>query len=282
LLADNKDIKRIIITALLEDAPTGDITSSCTVPKEKQAEGYVIARHDYVVSGLGIAKQIYLMVDKKIKFQPFLKDGQKIKKGQKLYSVKGNARAILIAERVALNIISHMMGVATKTNRFVELVKGTHVKILDTRKTIPGIRVLQRIAVKDGGGSNHRASLSDAILVKENHVLMCGGIKKVLQKLEIADDNVKTEVEVRSLKELKDALSLKFKPDVIMLDNMVPKQVLEAVKINKGRVKLEVSGGVTERTILSYAKTGVDYISLGTLTHSVQNADLSFLFKGIK
>jgi nicotinate-nucleotide pyrophosphorylase (carboxylating) len=276
------DISRVILTALLEDAPRGDITSLNTVPKDANAAGYVISRGSYVVSGIDVVRQVYGYVDRKIKFTPLFKNGQTIKKGQKLYSVKGNARSILLAERTALNILSHMMGVATRTKKFVELINGTRAVILDTRKTVPGMRALQRQAVRDGGGCNHRYSLSDAILVKENHIAMCGGIKKVLQKLSRLK-KIKVEVEVRTLGELKEILNSKFKPDVVMLDNMTPATVKKAVAINrntkKGRVELEVSGGVNERTIRAYAKTGVDYISLGTLTHSVQSADLSFLFK---
>ena len=274
------DVSNIIANAIREDVPCGDITSEHTVPTKMDAEGYVISRGDYIVSGIDIVKMVYLYIDKGIKFKPFFKNGQVIKKGQKLYFVKGNARSILLAERTALNIVGHMMGIATKTKKFVDLVKGTKIKILDTRKTTPGIRTLQRRAVKDGGASNHRFSLSDAVLVKENHVLMCGGIKRVLNNLSHLK-NTKTEIEVRSISELNEILKSKFKPNVVMLDNMSPTMVKEAVKINKGRVKLEVSGGVNEKTIQAYAKTGADYISLGALTHTVQNADLSFLFKGI-
>jgi nicotinate-nucleotide pyrophosphorylase (carboxylating) len=279
------DISRIVRTALLEDAPCGDITSNTTVSKDTKAQGHVISRGSYIVSGIDVARQVYLHVDKKIKFTPFFKNGQMVKKGQKLYSVKGNARSILLAERTALNIISHMMGVATRTRKFVELVKGTGAVVLDTRKTVPGIRILQRLAVKDGGGRNHRYSLSDAVLVKENHIMMCGGIKKVLHKLNGLKGlgKIKTEIEVRDLDELNEILNSKFKPDVVMLDNMTPATVKKAVAMNRnmksGRVKLEVSGGVNEKTIRAYAKTGVDHISLGTLTHNVQSADLSFLFE---
>ena len=271
----------IIANAIKEDAPCGDITSKSTVPPKMETEGYVVSRGNYVVSGLDIAKMVYLHIDKKIKFKTLFKDGQIIKKGQRLYSVRGNARSILLAERTALNIVGHMMGIATKTKKFVDLVKGTRIKILDTRKTTPGIRILQRQAVSDGGGVNHRFSLSDAVLVKENHILMCGGIKKVLEKLSNLK-NTRTEIEVRNINELKEILNSRYRPDVVMLDNMDPAKVKEAVKINKGRVALEVSGGVNEKTIRAYAKTGVDYISLGALTHTVQSADLSFLFKGIR
>ena len=287
MLAANKkcktqpcDVLCIIANAIREDAPCGDITSKHTVSSKMEAEGFVISRGDYVVSGIDVVKMVYLYIDNKIKFKSMFKNGQVIKKGQKLYSVNGNARSVLLAERTALNIIGHMMGIATKTKKFIDLVKGTKVKILDTRKTTPGIRILQRRAVKDGGACNHRLSLSDAVLVKENHILMCGGMKKVLNNLSHLK-KIKTEIEVRSISELNQILESKFKPDIVLLDNMTTTMVKEAVKINKGRVKLEVSGGVNEKTIRAYAKTGADYISLGTLTHTVQNADLSFLFKGI-
>ncbi|MCX6113506.1 MAG: carboxylating nicotinate-nucleotide diphosphorylase, partial [Proteobacteria bacterium] len=246
------NIFKIIATAIKEDVPCGDITSRHTVPIKAGAEGYAISRDDYVVSGIDIARMIYLHVDNNIKFKSFFKNGQFIKKGQKLYSVKGNARSILLAERTVLNIIGHMMGIATKTRKFVRLVKGTKTKILDTRKTVPGIRILQRLAVKDGGAFNHRFSLSDAVLVKENHISICGGIKKVLKKLSHLK-NIRTEIEIRNLDELNEILGSKFQPDIIMLDNMSPAMVKKAVKINKKRVKLEVSGGVNEKTIRTYA-----------------------------
>lgn len=276
----NKDILKIINAAIKEDAPLGDITSDCIVPSNKKAKGYVIARDKYVVSGIDIAKMVYFSVDKTIKFKSLFKNGEIINKDQKLYSVEGNARSILLAERVTLNIIAHMMGVATKTRKFLDLIHGTRTKILDTRKTLPTLRVLQRRAVKDAGAFNHRFSLSDAILVKENHVLMCGGINKVLDKIKKIK-NVKTEIEVRSLKELNYILDSKYRPDIVMLDNMSPAMVKKAVKMNNARITLEASGGISEKNVRSYALTGVDFISLGTITHSVQSADLSFLFEGI-
>ncbi len=276
----NKDILKIIDAAIKEDAPFGDITSECTVPSNKKAKGYVVTKGDYVISGIDIAKMVYARIDKGIRFKSSLENGQTILKGQKLYSVEGNARAILLAERVTLNIIGHMMGVATKTRVFLDLIDGTKTKILDTRKTLPTLRIIQRRAVKDAGASNHRFSLSDAILVKENHVLMCGGINKVLDKIKKIK-KIKTEIEVRSFKELTSILDSKNRPDIVMLDNMSPAMVKRAVEMNKGKVKLEASGGISDKNIRAYALTGVDFISLGTITHSVKSADLSFLFEGI-
>lgn len=276
----NKDILKIIKAAIKEDAPFGDITSDIILSSKKYAKGYVVARGQYVVSGIDIAKMVYFSVDKTIKFKSSFKNGEIINKGEKLYSVEGKAKAILLAERVTLNIIAHMMGVATRTRRFIDLIQGTRTKILDTRKTLPTLRVLQRRAVRDAGAFNHRFSLSDAILVKENHVFMCGGINKVLDKIKKIKD-VKTEIEVRSLKELNYILESKYKPDIVMLDNMSPVMVKKAVKMNNGKITLEASGGINENNIRSYAFTGVDFISLGTITHSVQSADLSFLFEGI-
>jgi nicotinate-nucleotide pyrophosphorylase (carboxylating) len=275
------DLKQFIALAIKEDAPWGDISSQALIPSKAMGEGRIISKGSYIVSGLSIIKAVYLAVDKKIKFKSLFKDGSSVKKGQTIIELKGNLRALLLAERLALNILSHMMGIATSANRLSKLIKGTKAKVLDTRKTTPGLRVLEKMAVKDGGGRNHRFCLSDAVLAKENHIAVAGGVEKTLKKLSKLYQNSKQrpkiELEIRTLEEFKKILASPFKPDIVMLDNMDIKNIKKAVALNKGRVKLEVSGGVNESNISKYAKTGVDFISVGALTHSVSSADLSFL-----
>ena len=275
----------LISQAIKEDAPSGDITSNTVIPETTFASGKAIAKGDYVVSGIDIAREVYKYVDSSVVFNSDVKDGQQIKKGAILFTVKGKARSILLAERTALNIMGHMMGIATKTKHFVDMVKGTRTTILDTRKTTPGIRSIEKLAVTHGGGQNHRFSLSDAVLLKENHIAAAGGIARSLlmfKELKKKDPNLKIEIEVRDLQELNDALTCEFTPDVVMLDNMLPADTKKAVTLVNNKFKLESSGGITEGTIKDYAATGVDYISLGTITHSVNNADISFLLDSVK
>ncbi len=286
------DLKQFIDLAIKEDAPWGDITSMALIPKKKLGSGRIISKGNYIVSGMDIIKAIYLSVDKDIKFRKLFKDGESVKKGQTMVELKGELRALLLAERLALNILSHMMGIATSTNKLCKVLKGTGAKVLDTRKTMPGLRVFEKMAVRDGGGTNHRFCLSDAVLAKENHIAIAGGVENALQKLAGAkrtgtlSKGTKIELEIRTLEELKKILSSPFKPDIVMLDNMDIKDIKKAVALNKGlnggRIKLEVSGGVNESNILKYAKAGVDFISVGALTHSVKSADLSFLLNEVK
>lgn len=278
-----RDILGLIKKALAEDISNGDISSDAVIPKNLKAKGRVISKGDYVVSGIDIAKAAYWFVDKKIKFKTKYKNGALVKKGKILFEVHGAVSSLLKSERTVLNIISHMMGVATRTKYFVDKVKNTKVTILDTRKTLPGLRAIQKLAVTHGGGKNHRMSLSDAVLLKENHIAAGGGIKASLKKIKyLKDKKIKIEIEVRNLNELKLALSAAVKPDVIMLDNMNLKQTKEAVRLAKGKVKLESSGGIHEKNITGYARTGIDFISLGTLTHSAKSADLSFILDAVK
>jgi len=277
------EISDLIKTALSEDVPHGDISSDAVIPKNLKAKGAVRSKGDYVVSGIDVAKKTYSIVDKNIKFKTKYKNGQIVEKGSILFEVYGSVHSLLKAERTVLNIISHMMGIATRTKHFVDMVKGTGAVILDTRKTLPGLRTMQKLAVTHGGGKNHRMSLSDAVLLKENHVSAGGGIKESLKKIKkLKDKKIKIEIEVRNLKELKLALGSKTRPDVIMLDNMSVGETKDAVRLAKGRVKLESSGNIDERNIKKYAGTGVDFISLGTLTHSVKGADLSFILDAVK
>jgi nicotinate-nucleotide pyrophosphorylase (carboxylating) len=277
---DREKLTALIRVALQEDLPSGDLTCNAVVPNEMLAKGKVISKADYVVSGIEVAKFCYEGLDKGIKFSSNFNDSQKIKKGEILFEVSGNAAVLLKVERTVLNIVSHMMGVATKTNELVELVNGTNTKILDTRKTLPGLRYIQKLAVLHGGGTNHRASLSDAILIKENHIACAGGISNALKAIKNVK-NVQKEIEVRSIDELKEVLNSDVIVDIVMLDNMGPEKVKEAVALVKGKFKLEVSGGINSKNIRPYAEAGVDLISVGALTHSVNAADLSFLFEGV-
>jgi len=270
-------LEDLISKALEEDCPEGDITSTAVIAANSMSEGKAIAKGNYVVSGIEVAKAVYYYVDENIRFKSFVKDGAIVKKGKILFSVKGKTRSLLLAERTVLNLVAHMTGIATRTRSFVNMMKGTKAIILDTRKTLPGLRMIEKLAVTHGGGKNHRFSLSDAVLLKENHVAAAGGIKKALVSFKKIKGKVKLEIEVRDLAELKEAMGSSVLPDVVMLDNMSPKDTKKAVQLAKRKFKLESSGGITEKNIKEYAKAGVDYISLGAITHSVQAADISFL-----
>jgi nicotinate-nucleotide pyrophosphorylase (carboxylating) len=273
------NLNKFIDLLLEEDVPNKDITSE-TIFKDKNIvlKGSVISKGNYIVSGLDIIKKIYEKFN--VEFETKFLNKDSIKEKEILYTVKGKVIDLLSLERICLNIVSHMMGIATKTKEFVDLTKGTKAKILDTRKTIPGIRFLQKKAVIDGGALNHRMDLSSMVLIKENHIEgASGSIKKALESFNDIKKDIKKEIEVKNLEELKTAL--KFNPDIIMLDNMNVDDVKKAVEINKGKVKLEVSGGINKDVVSEYTKTGVDFISVGALTHSVKSADLSFLIKGL-
>jgi len=275
-------LEKIISLAIEEDCPDGDITSENVICSNSISSGKALAKGDYIVSGMCVAGAVYYYVDENIKFKALVKDGTAVKKGTSLFTVKGKTSSLLLAERTVLNLVGHMTGIATKTNKLVKMVKGTRAVILDTRKTLPGLRIIEKLAVTHGGGKNHRFSLSDAVLLKENHVAAAGGIKKALLAFKKNKGKVKIEIEVRTLSELKEVLNSKVLPDVVMLDNMSPKETRKAVLLAKRKVKLESSGGITEKNVKEYAEAGVDFISLGTITHSVNNADISFLLDTVK
>lgn len=279
----NADLERLISQAIEEDCPNGDVTSETVIKPNSISTGKAVAKGNYVVSGIDIAKAVYYYVDENIKFNGFVHDGETVKKGKVLFTVKGSTRSILLAERTALNLMGHMTGIATRTATFVKMVKGsTKAVILDTRKTHPGLRAIEKLAVTHGGGKNHRLSLSDAVLLKENHIAAAGGIKNALLSFKKMKGKMKVEIEVRNIEELKEVLFSKVLPDVVMLDNMSPKDTKKAVQLVKKKFKIESSGGITEKNIKGYARAGVDYISLGTITHSVNNADISFLLDTVK
>ncbi len=270
-------IKEIVKRALQEDVGSGDITTKSIITKDKFVKAVLLAKEDCVICGVGIAGEVFKAQDKNVQFKPHVLDGQKIKKGKIIAHLSGRAQSILIAERVALNFLSLLSGVATKTRIYVDKVKSYKVKILDTRKTIPGLRDLEKYAVRRGGGYNHRMKLDEMVLIKDNHLKVTQGyarLRKVTQ-------GYRVEIEVKNLKEFRDVL--KLKPDIIMLDNMSIKNMKKAVKIRNNLSvkiraslpKLEASGGITLENIKKAASCGVDMISVGALTHSVEAVDIS-------
>ncbi len=270
-------IDSIINTALEEDIHYVDVTTDYLLPDGHTSSAYYIAKAEGVVCGLDIAKRVFELVGGGVEFDAKLKDGDKVKKGDIIATMEGDTKTLLKGERTALNILQHMSGIATATNHCVELVKGTNAKITDTRKTLPGLRRLQKYAVIVGGGRNHRYNLSEGAMLKDNHIDVYGGITAAVTELRKKIGHMtKIEVEVRDLEELREALAVGC--ELIMLDNMSCEDMTKAVEITAGRALLEASGNVTEENIADVAKTGVDIISLGALTHSVQCFDISMRF----
>lgn len=271
-------IDRIITTALEEDINYIDAASDNLITPDMKSEAYYIAKDTGVVCGIEIAKRVFELVGGDVDFRILLGDGTKVNKGDIIAEMSGSTLTLLKGERTALNILQHMSGIATATNKCAELVKGTRAAVTDTRKTLPGLRALQKYAVTVGGGKNHRYNLSDAAMLKDNHIDAYGGITAAVSALrEKIGHTVKIEVEVRSLDELREALDTKV--EIIMLDNMSCEDMRKAVEITDGRALLEASGNVTAENIRSVAETGVDIISLGALTHSVKCFDISMKIK---
>lgn len=270
-------IDSIINTALEEDIHYVDVTTDYLLPDGHTSSAYYIAKAEGVVCGLEIAARVFALVGSGVEFHANIKDGDKVKKGDIIATMKGDSKVLLKGERTALNILQHLSGIATATNRCVELVKGTNAKITDTRKTLPGLRRLQKYAVTVGGGYNHRYNLSEGAMLKDNHIDVYGGITPAVNALRQKIGHMtKIEVEVRDLDELNEALAAGC--EIIMLDNMNCEDMTRAVEITAGRAMLEASGNVTEENIAEIARTGVDIISLGALTHSVQCFDISMRF----
>lgn len=265
----------ILKHALTEDIGSGDVTTLATIPDSQILYGEFLAKDDGVLAGLEVVKKIYKLLNKKIVFKILIPDGTKIKKGDIVASVEGHGRSIMIGERTVLNFLQRMSSIATTTAKYVDAVKDTNAIILDTRKTVPGLRFYDKLAVKIGGGQNHRFGLFDMYLIKDNHIVSAGSITKAFKLVQESNkNNLLIEIEVKNLKELSEALSLK--PDRIMLDNMNLDEMKKAVNLVNGLVPLEASGGVNFNTVSKIAKTGVDYISIGALTHSVIALDISF------
>lgn len=267
-------VDNLIKTALLEDINYIDVTTDYLIDEEQEGAAQFLAKADGILCGLDVALRVFELLQPDFKAEVFKKDGDVLKKGDIIAKVYGKTRTILKGERTALNLIQHMSGIATATNEAVKLVEGTKASIVDTRKTLPGMRPLQKYAVTVGGGKNHRYNLSDAAMLKDNHVDAGGGITNAVKKLKSKLGHMtKVELEVRTLDELREALSVDV--DVIMLDNMSNEMMAEAVKITDGKAILEASGGITAETLRSVAETGVDIISIGALTHSVKAFDIS-------
>jgi len=270
----------LIDLALTEDIGPGDITSIATVAADAAAEGVMIAKQPGIISGIDVASYVFDRVDTDVIFIPRVANGSRVTEGQVIAALEGNARSVLAGERVALNLLQRLSGVATMTAAFVAAVSGTRASVVDTRKTTPGMRALEKAAVRHGGGRNHRLGLSDGVLIKDNHLAAIGGPARVTRAIELARERAphtaKIEVEVTTLAEVEEAATAGA--DIIMLDNMNVAEMTKAVEIVAGRSLVEASGGVRLDTVAAIAATGVDIISVGALTHSAPALDISLKF----
>lgn len=280
-MTEKELIHNLIRLAFAEDIGEGDHTTLCSIPETEEGQSKLLIKEEGLLAGVDVAIDVFHTFDPELEVEVFLGDGSYVKPGDVAFIVSGKVRSILQTERLVLNIMQRMSGIATITNRYMKLLEGTSAKVLDTRKTTPGMRILEKQAVKIGGGENHRIGLFDMILLKDNHVDFAGGIENAIHGaqnyLKEKNKKLRIEIEVRSLDELDEVLRIGG-VDRIMLDNFTPAQTLEAVKAVKAgnsRVELESSGGITIGTIREYAETGVDYISVGALTHSVKSLDMS-------
>ncbi len=267
-------VDNIIKTALLEDINYCDVTTDHLIPAEQDGTARFVSKADGIVCGTEIAVRVFQILDENVSFEILKKDGEEVKKGDVILTLKGKTAVLLKGERTALNLIQHMSGISTAANKYAKIVEGTNASIADTRKTLPGLRPLQKYAVMTGGAKNHRYNLSDAAMLKDNHIDAAGGITNAITKLRSKIGHMtKIEVETRNLDELQEALNAKA--DIIMLDNMSPELMKKAVEITNGRAILEASGGITDETLRAVAESGVDIISVGALTHSVKAFDIS-------
>jgi nicotinate-nucleotide pyrophosphorylase (carboxylating) len=300
-------VQELIASALAEDVGPGDVTVAATIPKNARGQAFIVAKQDLICAGLPLAERVFRILDPQIKTESRAIDGQQAPKGQTLLRLDGRASAILTGERTALNFLGRLSGIATLTNLFVEQIVGTHAKIRDTRKTTPGMRLIEKYAVKMGGGTNHRIGLFDAILLKENHIAFAGGVKAALDQAHTyasslmnprsmtayeafgtspstaESSSLPIQIEVRNESELREALSASA--EAVLLDNMNPELARKCVKIVRStQIKciVEISGGITLANVRAYAETGADYLSSGALTHSAPNADLSLLVENLQ
>jgi len=267
-----------ILASLREDIGTGDVTTNCCVQECAVSVGFFRVKEPGVICGLGVARRVFELLDRSVILNPLVSDGDNVASGDIVAEIAGSSRSILTGERTALNLLQHMSGVATRTAEAVKLVYGTNTVIVDTRKTMPGLRVLDKYAVRCGGGSNHRLNLSDGVLIKDNHISAAGGITNAVA---LARSNcpltLKIEVETETIAQVEEALAAGA--DIIMLDNMPPEAMADAVRIIAGRALTEASGNMGERDLKIVADTGVDFISIGALTHSTKALDISLKFK---
>jgi len=273
-----KELEIVIANAIREDVGPGDYSSLACIPDFASGKAQLLVKENGIIAGVAFAKMIFDYVDAHLQVNTFIEDGAKVKKGDVVFHVSGSSQSILKAERVVLNSMQRMSAIATKTNQYVQLLDGTLTKILDTRKTTPGFRAPEKWAVKIGGGENHRFALYDMIMLKDNHVDFAGGIEQAILKTEAYLKNtgkdLKVEIEVRNINELEQVLAI-GKVDRIMLDNFTPELLKVALEKIDGRFETEASGGITKDTIQAFAATGVDFISVGALTHSFKSLDLS-------
>ena len=275
----DKLIDDLIKLAFAEDIGDGDHTTLCCIPATEMGKSQLIIKEDGVLAGVEMARRVFKAFDPELKMTVFIEDGAEVKKGDIAFVVEGKVQSLLQTERLMLNIMQRMSGIATTTRKYVKQLEGTKTHVLHTRKTTPGMRMIEKEAVRIGGGMNHRIGLFDMILLKDNHVDFAGGISKAINRaheyLKEKGKNLKIEIEVRNFDELEEALQTGG-VDRIMLDNFTPENTREAVRRVAGRVELESSGGITFDTLRDYAECGVDYISVGALTHSVKSLDMSF------
>ena len=274
IITENLNVDNLILLALKEDISSEDITTNSILKENILGKGSLIAKEDGILAGIKIFQRVFQLLDKNLEFKTNFKDGDKLKKGQIIGEIKGDLRIILSGERVALNYLQHMSGIATYTNDMVKLLEGTNTKLVDTRKTTPNMRIFEKYAVRIGGGYNHRYNLSDGVLIKDNHIAVAGSIKKAVEMArEYVSFVKKIEVEVENLKMVEEAIEAKA--DIIMLDNMDELTMKKAIKIIDGRVKTECSGNITKTNILKISKCGIDFISSGAITHSASILDIS-------
>ncbi|ADQ07228.1 nicotinate-nucleotide pyrophosphorylase [Caldicellulosiruptor hydrothermalis 108] len=270
-------IDKIIKDALVEDMPYGDITTDLLIPQESTSSAVLLAKENGILCGIDVAKRVFEILDGSIKFEKLKTDGDNIQKGDVLAKIQGKTRAILMGERLALNLLQRMSGIATFTNMLAQKIKGYRATVTDTRKTIPLLRMLDKYAVFVGGGKNHRYSLSDAVLIKDNHIKAVGSITEAVKRAkENVPHTMKVEVEVRNMQEFEEALA--SGADIIMLDHFTVDEMKKAVEKAEGRVLIEASGNINIDNIEEIAKTGVDIISVGSITHSVKSLDISLDF----
>jgi len=277
-LLQNKDIKDLIEMAIREDVGPGDHTSLACIPTDKMGRAYCVAKQDGVIAGIELANYIFKRVDSNLLYTPLKKDGDLVSNGDRIFNIEGSDISILTAERLVLNFMQRLSGIATQSHQISELLKDYHTTILDTRKTTPGMRLLEKWAVKLGGCSNHRMGLYDMVMIKDNHIDFAGGIKQAIEKTKnnqhFKGPNIPIEIETRTLDEVQQVLDIGG-VNRIMLDNFKPELLEKAIALIDKRFETEASGGITMETIKEFAATGVDFISVGALTHSSKSLDLS-------
>ena len=282
MILRHPDLDNFLISALREDIGDGDITTIACVPEDSMSRGAFTAKESGVICGIEILERVFKLIDERVYVSPFVLDGAYVKEGTVFAKISGHTQSILTGERTALNLIQHLSGIATATATAVQEVSETNVKIIDTRKTTAGMRLLEKYAVKCGGGENHRLGLYDGFLIKDNHIAAAGGIMRAVELVRryqkhVGVEHIPVEVETETIRQVYEAISAEV--DIIMLDNMPLEMLSEAVGIVDGRAKTEASGNMGERSLREIAETGVDYISIGALTHSVKALDISLKFE---